>query len=357
MALVPVLAHLTRGEDPVGDAEIDDLHHRRLAARDGAEARLEAFARHQGHELRPDGVRARAGARAADHGRRIDRRRRRRSAAPGGGSSAARAGDARGRAAPRRREPAPRRTRSRTTPRYPNRNRLGETSPRATRLKSTLAMKVLAGSRPRHGASMKSGDRSPPAGMQRSVTGFPAGLPRLLRPLVRGRGALDPRARRRRGRSRRHRAGGLPGGPPPDGRLRRRSTRPAGSTASPAGRCAISAAAAGSSTSSPGGGSRIRTRSDQRRRRSGRRARAQGGAAGPARPSWGRSARSGGRRSCCSRSRGSRATRSPGSRAFRSTPSGRASTTRARSSWRWPTKFREAQLRARAREELGGRAR
>ena len=55
--------------------------------------------------------------------------------------------------------------------------------------------------------------------------GFPAGLPRLLRPLVRGRGALDPRAGRRRGRPRRHRAGGLPGRAPPAGGLRRRQPR------------------------------------------------------------------------------------------------------------------------------------
>lgn len=80
MALVLDLAHLAGGQDPVADTEIDDLDHWCLAAGDRAQARFEPFARHQRHQLRPDGVGARASARTADDRGRIERRRGRRGA-------------------------------------------------------------------------------------------------------------------------------------------------------------------------------------------------------------------------------------------------------------------------------------
>ena len=84
-ALVPVLADLARREDPVRHAEIDDLDERSLAACRRAEAGLQAFRGHQRHQLVPDGVGAWAGARPADHGRRVERRARCRSGGVGGG--------------------------------------------------------------------------------------------------------------------------------------------------------------------------------------------------------------------------------------------------------------------------------
>ena len=77
-------------------------------------------------------------------------------------------------------------------------------------------------------------------------------LPRDLRRLVRRRVALDSRAGRAGSRSRRHRAGGLPGRSPPARRRSTAATWRAGSIASPVARSATSGAAPGSSTSSPG---------------------------------------------------------------------------------------------------------
>ena len=66
--LVAVLAHAARGDHPVGDAEVEDLDRRRRA-RDRAQPRAHALARHQRPELGPDLVRVGAGARTADQRR------------------------------------------------------------------------------------------------------------------------------------------------------------------------------------------------------------------------------------------------------------------------------------------------
>ena len=230
--------------------------------------------------------------------------------------------------------PAPRRSASRTRPRYPNRIRFGETSPPFLGY-TGAAMKVLARARPLSGAHEAL--RSP---------ALPQDFRAFYDPWFEEVGALDSRAWRRRGGSRRHRARGLPGRAPTARRLRRCQPRwmavpdrpPAGARFSPPqlGQAHLHEEARRGSRYSP-----VRCRRPERR------ARATGVTSGSSWPSWGRSAKSVARRSCCSRSKGGRAWRSPASRAFRSTRSRRA-LSRAQGLRRLAARFREAQRRMRA---------